>query len=207
MTVTPSAALAQPGDTVTLDVKTVDARGEPVSAEVGVTVTDEAILSLAAPNTGPMIDTFYGFQYNQVQTDVALNALLDVMTDELIREKAERDEAAAQPPMAAPTMTAGFAADAAVAEEAEAPAAGGPGGVTVDIREDFQQTPLWAPRVTTDETGQGSVTVTLPDNLTTWHVDARGLTQDTRVGDATSSVMSTLPLLTRPVVPRFFVVG
>jgi hypothetical protein len=38
-------------------------------------------------------------------------------------------------------------------------------------------------------------------------VDARGLTLDTRVGDAGSDVMSTLPLLTRPVVPRFFVVG
>jgi len=52
VTVTPSAALAQPGDTVTLDVKTTDARGEPVSAEVGVIVTDQAILSLAPPNSG-----------------------------------------------------------------------------------------------------------------------------------------------------------
>jgi len=29
-----------------------------------------------------MEDYFYGFQYNYVQTDVALNALLDVMTDQ-----------------------------------------------------------------------------------------------------------------------------
>ncbi len=49
--------------------------------------------------------------------------------------------------------------------------------------------------------------VTLPDNLTTWHLDARGLTTETKVGDAALDVMSTLPLLTRPVTPRFMVVG
>jgi uncharacterized protein YfaS (alpha-2-macroglobulin family) len=206
VTITPSATLAQPGDTVTLDVKTVDSRGEPVSAEVGVTVTDQAILSLAAPNSGPMEDYFYGFQYNYVQTDVALSALLDVMTDQLMEEKSRR-EAAGAPPAAMPTATgeAMYAMDAAAEGEMMPGTGGGPAPVA--IREDFQQTPLWAPRVITDATGQGSVSVTLPDNLTTWHVDARGLTMDTRVGDTTQQIVSTLPLLTRPVVPRFFVVG
>ena len=74
------------------------------------------------------------------------------------------------------------------------------------VREDFQQTPLWAPHVVTDATGQASVSVTLPDNLTTWRRRAR-LTLDTRVGDAALDVVSTLPLLVRPVTPRFMVVG
>ena len=206
VTVTPSATLAQPGDTVTLDVKTTDARGEPISAEVGVTVTDQAILSLAPPNSGPMEDYFYGFQYDYVQTDVALNALLDVMTDQMIENEKSRREAAQLAPSAAmPTATAEgmFAMDAA----GEMAANGGGGGQTVTVRQDFQQTPLWAPRVVTDASGQGSVDVTLPDNLTTWNVDARGVTQDTRVGDDAQQIMATLPLLTRPVVPRFFVVG
>ena len=43
----------------------------------------------------------------------------------------------------------------------------------VDVREDFQQTPLWAPRVTTGADGRAPITLTLPDNLTTWRVDAR----------------------------------
>ncbi len=203
VTITPSATLAQPGETVTFDVKTTDPHGEPVSAEVGVTVTDLAILSLMPPNSGPMVDTFYGFQYNYVDTDVALGSLLDIMTDQLMKQQAER-EAAAEMPMAAPsaTSTAGLMAGEAM-DGAGAP--GGPPEVTV--RQDFQQTPLWAPRVVTDATGQASVSVTLPDNLTTWHVDARGITVNTRVGSAELDVVSTLPLLTRPVVPRFFVVG
>ncbi len=205
VTLVPSATLAQPGDTVSFDVKTVDAHGEPVSAEVGVTVTDLAILSLMPPNSSSFEDSFYGYQSDYVSTDVALRALLDIKTDEILKQQAERDAVEAPSSAPSPTMTA-MAADGMVANEALA--GGQPGGIEqVEIRQDFQQTPLWAPQVVTDQSGQASVSLTLPDNLTTWRVDARGVTTDTRVGDTELDVMSTLPLLTRPVTPRFFVVG
>jgi uncharacterized protein YfaS (alpha-2-macroglobulin family) len=51
------------------------------------------------------------------------------------------------------------------------------------------------------------VTVTLPDSLTTWHVDVRGLTLDTKVGQAETQIVATKPLLIRPVTPRFLVSG
>ncbi|NLX10997.1 MAG: hypothetical protein GXY36_15210 [Chloroflexi bacterium] len=207
VTVTPSEMLAQPGDTLTLDVKTTDARGEPVSAEVGVTLTDLAILSLLPPNSIPLEEAFYGRQSNYVYTGVALDALLDTMSDELLQQK-ERLQAAAAPGAAPmPTMTAGFAMDTAVEESAMADGAAQNAAPEVTIRQDFQQTPLWAPRVVTDASGQATISVTLPDNLTTWHLDARGLTAETQVGDAALDVMSTLPLLVRPVAPRFFVEG
>ncbi|MCZ7546901.1 MAG: MG2 domain-containing protein [Anaerolineae bacterium] len=85
---------------------------------------------------------------------------------------------------------------------------GGGGGPEMPlVREDFEQTPLWVPHVVTGEDGRASVSVTLPDNLTTWHLDARGVTLDTDVGQTTTEVVATLPLLVRPVAPRFFVVG
>ncbi len=202
--ITPSATLAKPGDTVTFAVKTVDAHGEPVSAEVGIGVTDQAILSLMPPNSVSLEDYFYGPQSNYVYTDVALRGLLDVMTDQALKDQNFRQAgeslAGGLAPAAAPTATATFAADAAAPMEQEA-------APTVTIRQDFQQTPLWAPQVVTDDSGQASVSLTLPDNLTTWHLDARGLTPDTLVGDAALDLVSTLPLLTRPVAPRFFVVG
>lgn len=202
VTITPSATRAQPGDTVTLDIKATDARGEPVSAEVGVTVTDLAILSLMPPNSLTLEEQFYGYQGNYVDTQVALRALLDVLTDELMEDQAMR-EAVMAPMAAMPTATAEMADGAALgAAEAE-----GAAPEPVTVRQDFQQTPLWAPRVVTDAAGRASLTLTLPDNLTTWRVDARGLTVDTRVGEAITDVMSTLPLLVRPVTPRFFVVG
>ena len=204
VTVTPSAALARPGDTVTLDVQTLGPDGEPVEAEVGLGVTDQAILALMGPNSVSPEEAFYGQQPNYVYTTVALQALLDGMADEMLKQQAERTLGAAQPgmpPMA--TATADMAMEEAAMDGA--PMAGGP--AEVSVRQDFQQTPLWAPRVTTDAQGRASVTLTLPDNLTTWHVDARALTVETEVGQAAADVMSTLPLLTRPVTPRFFVVG
>jgi len=80
----------------------------------------------------------------------------------------------------------------------------GEGGL---VRSRFADTAFWDPVVRTDEQGQAQVTVTLPDNLTTWRMQARGIDADTRVGRAEVDVVSTLDLLVRPILPRFFVVG
>lgn len=81
---------------------------------------------------------------------------------------------------------------------------GGDGGITV-LREEFPDTAYWNPSLITNPEGRGQVTVTLPDSLTTWHVDVRGLTLDTRVGQTETEIVSTKPLLVRPVTPRFLV--
>lgn len=75
------------------------------------------------------------------------------------------------------------------------------------IRQNFQDTAFWRGQLTTDANGQASVTITLPDNLTTWRMDVRAVTLDTRVGQATNDLVSTLPLLISPNTPRFFLQG
>jgi uncharacterized protein YfaS (alpha-2-macroglobulin family) len=52
------------------------------------------------------------------------------------------------------------------------------------VRENFPDTAYWNPVVVTDANGEASLTIQLPDSLTTWQVVARGLTEDTRVGEA-----------------------
>lgn len=205
--VTPSAEKAQPREMVTFDVQTIAANGEPVAAEIGLALVDKAILALMPPNSGTLVDTFYGYQSNYVNTDHSLGSLLDRLTDEYVGT--ERQEA----PVEEGEM---FAADgiAAMATNTMAPMAaeavgrggGAPAGQEVTVREDFEQTPLWAAHVVTGQDGRASVDVVLPDNLTTWSLDARALTVTTEVGQATTEVMATLPLLIRPVAPRFFVV-
>ncbi len=82
---------------------------------------------------------------------------------------------------------------------------GGDGGMAmVDVRSEFEDTALWEPAVITDADGQAVVSVKLPDNLTTWRLDGRAVTVDTKVGQATVEIQTTLPLLVRPVLPRFF---
>lgn len=85
---------------------------------------------------------------------------------------------------------------------------GGGGGDAVIpfVREDFPDTAYWNANIVTDANGQAQVTFTMPDSLTTWHVDVRGLTEDTRVGQAEAHIISSKDLLIRPVTPRFFVV-
>jgi alpha-2-macroglobulin len=84
---------------------------------------------------------------------------------------------------------------------------GGGGGEVPFLREDFPDTAYWNPSLITNSDGRGQVTLTLPDSLTTWQVDVRGLTVDTKVGQAQSELVSTKPLLIRPVTPRFLVNG
>ncbi len=85
---------------------------------------------------------------------------------------------------------------------------GGGGGAEVPfLREEFPDTAYWNPSLITYADGRGQVTMTLPDSLTTWQVDVRGLTVDTKVGQAETQIVSTKPLLVRPVTPRFLVSG
>jgi uncharacterized protein YfaS (alpha-2-macroglobulin family) len=77
----------------------------------------------------------------------------------------------------------------------------------VAVRQNFPDTPFWEAHLQTGSDGQADVTVTLPDTLTTWRMDARAATVDTRVGQATQDLISTRPLIVRPQTPRFFVVG
>ncbi len=90
-----------------------------------------------------------------------------------------------------------------------APEAKGGGGGDGDnfIRTNFADTAFWDPVVRTGTDGRARVEVKLPDNLTTWRMQARGITAETLVGRSEVDVLSTLDLLVRPVLPRFFVVG
>ena len=75
------------------------------------------------------------------------------------------------------------------------------------IREDFPDTAYWDGKIETDPEGKAQVTITLPDNLTTWVADLRGVTQDSRVGEASQEVIVSKELMIRPQTPRFVVVG
>ncbi|HXF84980.1 MAG TPA: Ig-like domain-containing protein [Anaerolineales bacterium] len=84
---------------------------------------------------------------------------------------------------------------------------GGGGEVPTFVREEFPDTAYWNPSLITNSEGRGQITMTLPDSLTTWQVDVRGLTLDTKVGQAETQIVATKPLLIRPVTPRFLVSG
>ena len=82
---------------------------------------------------------------------------------------------------------------------------GGGGGQGLSVRSEFPDIAYWNANVKTGADGKAQVAVTLPDNLTTWTMDARAVTADTLVGQKQADIIATKDLLVRPVLPRFFV--
>ncbi|MFQ5610797.1 MAG: Ig-like domain-containing protein [Anaerolineae bacterium] len=167
----------QPGQEVTYAVKATDAQGRPVAAELSLALVDKAVLSLADQGLGGLFNRFWRERGLGIQTSSGLVLAIDRV-------------------------------NLAIAPEAKG---GGGGGFDESfgvIRSEFKDTALWLADFTTDENGEGQVTATLPDNLTTWTLTAVGVTgADTLAGDSRVEIVSSKPLLVRPVLPRFLVVG
>ena len=88
-------------------------------------------------------------------------------------------------------------------EKAKSPDSGGP-LVEAEVRKRFADTAVWLTTLTTDANGQAGATFEMPENLTTWKINAWGMTKATKVGQATASAVTTKNLLVRLQAPRFF---
>jgi hypothetical protein len=88
---------------------------------------------------------------------------------------------------------------------------GGGGGADENLaakkRGEFKDTAFWEGSVITDDKGKASVSFTLSDNLTTWQVEALGVTEDTLLGVDYQEIVSQKRLMTIPQKPRFIVPG
>ena len=166
-----------PGEKVTYSIHVTDSAGNPVEAELALTLVDLAVLTLADRRQMDIVSYFWRERGIGVDTSSGLVLSIDRITQE-------------------------------VGEEVKGMGGGGGGGEEFGpVRQDFQDTAYWEAVVTTDKDGNAEISVTLPDNLTTWRLSAWGVTDETLVGEAQVDVVSTKDLLVRPVAPRFFVVG
>ncbi len=187
-------AWAEPQAEVEFRLRVTDYKGEPVRAEVGLGLTDLAALSLGEHYSGPILDAFFGRQALSVYTSSALLHNADAITASLV-------------PVAGKLEAMQDMRDCCF---------GGGGApqfqpTLARPRSEFVDTPYWNPTMLTDAAGEATVKLRLPDNLTTWRLDARAITEarDGRflVGETSFDLPSTRPLLIRPVTPRFFIVG
>lgn len=71
----------------------------------------------------------------------------------------------------------------------------------------FKDTAYWNPAVHTDANGRATVTFKLPDNLTTWVMNAVAVTQTTQVGETKEEIIVTKPVIIRPALPNLLRVG
>jgi len=187
--VIPDQKVSSPGNRVGFTVKTTDAAGQPVQAEVSLGLSDLAALSLSEPNSQPILDYFYYERGLSVWTAVPIVYNIENFNAELAKSLSPAGEG----------MGSGGGKGA------------GEEGV-VQVRGNFPDTAFWQAQVLTGSNGETQVSVVLPDNLTTWRMDARAITEDTedgifKVGQTQVDIQSTKPLLVRPQTPRFFTAG
>ncbi len=178
VTATPDRTRAGPGEIVRYTIDVRDSAGAPVQAEVAVSVADLAALKLAEPNAQPIDQAFYGLPRLGVRTGLSLNVAGDT-----------------------------------VPEDVWALGRGGGGGggdglfELLSPRSNFKDTAFWSAQSVTDADGSLVIEVTLPDNLTTWRLDARAVTADTRVGATQVDLVASKTLQIRPITPRFLTAG
>jgi len=65
-----------PQDKATYSIKTTDANGQPVSAEVSLSVVDKAVLALASDSGPDIVEAFYGTRDLAVKTSQSLTVFL-----------------------------------------------------------------------------------------------------------------------------------
>ncbi|MDO5554862.1 MAG: alpha-2-macroglobulin family protein [Planctomycetia bacterium] len=86
---------------------------------------------------------------------------------------------------------------------------GAESGALVDavIRQNFADTAFWAGDLVTDANGETELEVAMPENLTTWKIRLWSLASGTRVGEATTEIITKKNLIIRMQRPRFLVDG
>jgi uncharacterized protein YfaS (alpha-2-macroglobulin family) len=177
VSIEPNKERFKPRDEVTYTITTADAEGRPLPAEVSLALVDVALLSLADETTPKPLEAFYERRGLDVDTSATYARSIDRLN---------------QLGGGSPREPGGK---------------GGGGGITGEVRRIFRDTAYWNPTVHTDDEGQATVRVNLPDNLTTWRLTAKAVNEATQVGDATNEIVVAKDLLIRPVTPRFFMAG
>jgi len=211
--IAPSAGVAEPGGRVEYQIYTTDSEGRPVETSLSLDLVDKAILTLKPRTSNAVVSAFYGARGLGIRTASGLSISVGRLVLEQLEDAGLFDEeqyagTSDATSGAAVPMAVALDVDAAAVERAAEPGAAKaqlPAGI--EVREEFADTAFWNPSIVTDSSGRTTVSIDLPDNLTTWAVRAVGVTRATEVGEGTAKLLVTKPLLVRPVAPRFLVVG
>ncbi len=175
----------KPRETASYTILARNNDGSPASgAEVSVGVVDEAVYSIAPENAGDMRRTFYGRRYNRVNTSFSAQFTFSGYSGDKPIQIANNKRA---------FQLADFKNETQYAEPT--------------IRKEFKDTAFWNANVVTGADGKATVSVPLPDNLTTWRATARAVTGDLKVGASVGKVLARKDLILRLETPRFLTEG
>lgn len=197
-----------PREQIEVGVTITDSSGAPTIAEVALMMVDASIYYIQPELRQRIEKHFFGDKRPHL---VRLNTSFDFHSGGhwyLAQNTFGGDDNGLQPAVA---EAAAAPLDARMMKQGAPPGRGGGEDeadfATAEIRQDFPDTVLWTAHVMTDDTGQASVPVTLPDTLTTWRIHAVAIDRSTRVGQTSANVITRKNIIARLQAPRFLVEG
>lgn len=184
----------EPRETIKYILQTLNAKSQPVSAEVSLGVADESVYALASSPLPPIEKFFHGDRYSNVSTANSLwqwGGYYDYldggkggMTEDAPGEEAPSPKKAMKDE------------DAKSVSEGEVQPS--------FVRTFFPDTAYFNPFILTDASGKAEVSFFLPDSLTTWRATSYAITPNHSVGQGESKIIVTKKVLVRLSAPRFF---
>lgn len=175
--------VSRPREPGVFTIRTLDAGGQPVSAQLSVGVVDEAVYGVQQDTTPDPVSFFYRRSYSSVYTNYSRYYAFVGHAGTQVLQLAQRRR---------PLSLADFKAD----RPARPP-----------VRKEFPDAIHWVADLVTDATGTATVRVNYPDSLTSWRLTARAVTQDTRLGAAILRTTTTKDVIVRVATPRFLTEG
>jgi uncharacterized protein YfaS (alpha-2-macroglobulin family) len=170
-----------------LTIKATNKDGDGVATELSVGIVDESIYALAPDITKDLKKVFYGKRYNRVSTNSSVYFRFYGYSRGLSSAYAATGETA--------FSRRGFA-DLKADKFKEA-----------RVRKDFRDTMLWQAHARTNGDGIAKIKIHFPDNLTTWRITVRAISENTEVGEKIYKTMVRQDLIVRMETPRFFMQG
>ncbi|MBX9722424.1 MAG: hypothetical protein K2X81_13580, partial [Candidatus Obscuribacterales bacterium] len=220
-----------PGEKTRIVFKLKDNNGKGTKSQVAVAVVDESVLALSGYDWSDPTTVFYTSTYADTQD---LHSRQYIILPTPIKPPAQPRRMFAPAPMArsgagggfalggdflsSPKMKAkaesfadGDAKDGNASLAASLPPPPLPGGADpntpIALRTNFSALAYFNPSITTDNNGEASCEIQIPDNLTRYRIMAVAASGDRLFGQGESTVTARLPLMVRPSAPRFLNFG
>ncbi|MDD2486750.1 MAG: MG2 domain-containing protein [Candidatus Gracilibacteria bacterium] len=179
VTIIPKKNRYLPGEKVSLKIKVTDENKKPIQEANGsISIVDESLLALKGnPKKFPYSFFYEMKRFLGVETFVSLMNLIEKLE---VKNIADGEKGGA--------------------------GEGEKGGLSKKKRGVFKDTAFWLADFKTDKNGEFNVTTdALPDNLTTWNIEALVSTpDDNKVGIGENTIVTTKKVILNDNLPRFF---
>lgn len=196
VTVAPEAPEVAPGTNTRVRLRVVDGNGRGVASAVTVWAVDEGVLSLGAFKRPEPVPALQNLTRRWLSVSSTVPSSAPLFGDRAPAIDLRRRHTVVESRMARIALSSARAETMRLSEVVS---------VTQPVvpRMDFLPTAFFRGMVVTGRDGRATVSVKLPDNVTTWRLFAVAVDRSDRSGSAESTFVATKPLVVRAALPRF----